>query len=526
MRKRLQLADTSKKTMVFEENYRKSNQLITARFSLASTMAMRVFNIALESPKQMYVERSKAVMTVAHVSLADLGLNKAGSLYERAAEAAKELGKTHLQITSKDDKTGVSFTHYNVFDFVSYANGLFTLVFSTTATNNGWIIGTKNFAKGSGFTKMINLARYPDFSKTDIRLYENLRARAFGSNIDDEGYHLWEVSPYDLRAILGIVDTNQPEFIVAEEKTGGFIDNEAIIKHLEQLDREDFEKLKEKSDQKTLRKQFKYRAPMAKFYELRRKVIDPSLKRINETISNLDVTYTLKYAGGGGKVVAIVFRIKQLQIEKPSEEVIIEKLRSIGDFLTVQDLQWTAKDIRAVLEAANYDVDLVHEKYEYMNRQSGSIQNRVGYLIDAIRNDYRDSDTIVDLPDEEEDFPEDDMDRLWNLYPEKHTRYDLITKKVRKKVNEIGFDTMKKALDAYQAEVYKKRENGFKNLSFVGAGVFFSSRYLDYLPSNRKNAVSDKASEPKPKKTGFDNFESHGYDYEKIVMDLMNNEVK
>ncbi len=95
--------------------------------------------------------------------------------------------------------------------------------------------------------------------------------------------------------------------------------------------------------------------------------------------------------------------------------------------------------------------------------------------------------------------------KLWPLYPVKKGRGQ-VSLSAKKRLLEVGFDEMSRAMDRYKAELekdssWRKPQNG---------STFFNSGYIDYLDANY---VPDEKTAVKKKGTNqFNNICEHGYD--------------
>jgi hypothetical protein len=127
------------------------------------------------------------------------------------------------------------------------------------------------------------------------------------------------------------------------------------------------------------------------FSLLRAYVINPAITEINEK-SDIELTYTTRTGGRGGKVVAIKFNIKRkdplLTLQEPSGST-IEPLY-LNELISLKLSQKQAQNI-----IAKYPADQIKRNIEYAKAKS-DIQNFPAYLIEAINNDYAKDHKPVD----------------------------------------------------------------------------------------------------------------------------------
>ena len=233
------------------------------------------------------------------------------------------------------------------------------------------------------------------------------------------------------------------------------------------------------------------------------------VEEINE-ISDIQIdNMTTQTAGGAKKrkidTVTFFVKLKDSSQQKSvgasphveyDEQKMIEMMNQMDDWL-FQPITVNGK--KAILEAAGYDINIVEAKIQLMNKQKG-IENPTAWLIAAIKNDYQDNvydlndAEVIDIPSVETDENSEFL-KLWNAYPNKTYR-NLITKKVKKELAEVGWDKVKVAMDRYIQDVEKRREDGFVGLKYLNGGTFFRERYKEYLdetydPYKKKKSSSN-----------------------------------
>jgi hypothetical protein len=131
------------------------------------------------------------------------------------------------------------------------------------------------------------------------------------------------------------------------------------------------------------------------FADFKLKAIDPAIKEINLK-SDIELTYTTKTGGRGGKVVAIKFHIKKkdasLTLQEPPGSTI--ESQPISPYLNeLISLKLSHKQAQNII--AKYPSDQIKRNIEYAKAKS-DIQNLPAYLIEAIKDDYAKDHKPVD----------------------------------------------------------------------------------------------------------------------------------
>ena len=132
------------------------------------------------------------------------------------------------------------------------------------------------------------------------------------------------------------------------------------------------------------------------FADFKRYCIEPAVDEINEK-SSLDITCDYKKGGANNKVYSVVFLIR-LKTQQKEEESVNDNNNQIDedDFIDLIHSiipGLTTKEARALAIASDYKLDIISEKY---NMSLGKkIDNLVGWLIDAIKKDYKMPETKI-----------------------------------------------------------------------------------------------------------------------------------
>lgn len=106
------------------------------------------------------------------------------------------------------------------------------------------------------------------------------------------------------------------------------------------------------------------------------------------------------------------------------------------------------------------------------------------------------------------------FEKLWQLYPVKRGK-GAVSNANKRRLLDIGFDEMTRAIDRYKADLAKETWKHPKNGS-----TFFNSGYIDYLDANYTPLPKESENSSR-KKNDFNNFSQRNYDYEQLEKDLL-----
>lgn len=129
-----------------------------------------------------------------------------------------------------------------------------------------------------------------------------------------------------------------------------------------------------------------------RFYDFKKKVLLYSQREINELT---DITFNFEEIKKGRKVDKIRFYItsnnKHIELENAPEEKEKHEEIDIDDLIErLQDIideKLKIKEYKALLKAANNDVELIQAKYQIAKKQK-KIENLVGWMVKAIQEEY------------------------------------------------------------------------------------------------------------------------------------------
>lgn len=493
--------------------FKKSNVFISAQFKWGS-FATSILNLALTKMiKGEAMEDEYGVPRMLVIHMYEMPGFKSGNsntyIYKKVDKASDELqnAKINIQYTDANGKT--AFEKIVVFPYAHYADGKLTLAFDSKIISRQWANPLENY------TKILLTGELFGNSESATKLYENLKKHCYYRYRVEDHYE-WTVTVPTLRCLLGTINMNQKEFQTAMEKFGEKYDVDAVVEELEKKDRELLKKRQEEENAKYGEHALKvklgkteFKAPYADYRDFRRGILDPAVKMINEKV-DLKVTYTSEHLSAGGKINSIKFFIyDQTKIKDMSFEERRKRIIEVAGILTGTDIMdWTTDMIGDLLSIADYDVELVKEKYRFLQSQKpDSVKNRYGWMKAAIDEDYKKTQ-YVDEPQLEKEV----FDRLWDEYPKK-SRMDRITKRQKLKINrEIGYDKIHKALVNYMNFIENQRKGGF-NRAYLGGGMFFAGEYERWTDENIDETVKEENRIQRPKNK-FVNFEQDEVDYD------------
>lgn len=163
----------------------------------------------------------------------------------------------------------------------------------------------------------------------------------------------------------------------------------------------------------------------------------------------------------------------------------------------------------------------VSMKKEYLLISDGNINRNVDIIEDNV---CRNSDNVSKISQSREEESKEEnknnmckaevdtlFECLWKMYPVKKGKGQVSFSK-KKKLFEIGFDEMSRAIKRYLTELkkddWRRPQNG---------STFFQSGYIDYLDANY---VADNKSVRQNK---FNDFIQNDYDYKNLEKELIEN---
>lgn len=332
------------------DNVKKSNQLIHSKFKL-STLHQKILFLALAKIK---IDNNNK-MARSQVSVLEIqkytGLN-GHSLYQRVKEAAVNLATLYILNEADGEKFHIQS---GIINDVKYDKGILNFEFGqkyipliSNLQSNYTLLDTKVFMSlDSGFS---------------MRMYEILKSESFRGDIIEK-----YMSVGDIKLSTGLIAINEKMQKVADKNSN--LDMNKLVSEYADKD---------------------VNWPFLK------KNIDKTIKEMNEK-TDLQVSYKTERSGYGGKIHGVTFSVmkkemleklekKKLKENKINEDELDELVDEVKDII---EEKIKIKECKAILEAAEYDIEKIKKNYEIMKQSKTKIENIIGWLISAVeRNDY------------------------------------------------------------------------------------------------------------------------------------------
>lgn len=298
---------------------------------------------------------------------------KGGSIYQALDGVARQLLGTYIGVTDEDNNR---FRYINLITESIYENGVLTTKYNPHMKN--YLLNLKQ-----NFTKLPRDLMMSWPSTASYRLYELMKQRAYyPKNFTGTRTGCFTVTydVYELRLLLGVVNSNL----------------ESVRRILDGTNPPDYKKA--------------CLASPEKIYEdwtsFRRRVIQKAVEEINgNEKSDIEINFKpLKKSHG--EVYAVEFYIQLKNMNNTREDSLQEydstqtktntrsDISSQEKFLIqlesmniLKDYNIKPEEIVTICEAANYDLKRI-ETAEHILQTQSKIDNVVGWIIAAIKNEY------------------------------------------------------------------------------------------------------------------------------------------
>lgn len=373
--------------------FKKANLLISSKFH-SPLIENKILMIAMSKIELDDTGRPIAKIKASEI-MKILG-KKNSSVYNQILRVSQNLSGRQILM---EDRESSSFLLVNLIGSALYKDSELLIKFEPDIKNLLYDL-KKNYTT-------LDIPMMMSFkSNYSFRIYENLKAKAYEPGKKIQNPYLTYEIPYklsELKITIGIVDTNV----------------ESVKKALQKKN-PDFDKVIQD-------------APVKFFNEwsdFKKNVLEVAMKEINE-LSDLSVSYKTTRSGRGGKVDGIIFYVKKkieyvsedvLKEFKPKDEQIIEDVKNntkVPASIDVLDYIEQIEDIideplkisqmKSLLKASNYNVEKIKKAYMLSKKQE-HIENLMGWLISAIKNDYED----VQIPKMKDKTPEEA--KMWQEF--------------------------------------------------------------------------------------------------------------
>lgn len=348
-----------------QDNYvSKSNYLISAKHN-SSLLENQLLLLSLQK-----IQPDAKGQLISRISAAEvkqlLGKNY-GEFYTQLRRTAVRMLNNVIMIEDPDTK---SFHASNIITDAKSKSGDFTVIFNSNMKDV--IVGLKQ-----NFTKL-NLPIMCTFnSVVSFRLYELLKSRCYypkGVPIPntDNKFRI-EFGLAELKFTFGAVDLSNP-------RVSDTINNKATPNYEKALN--DIRKMAEKDPY--------IKKPKYENWRDFKRCLEKAINELNE-VSDIRVSYELERKGSGGKVAKIIFIVKVLDVSEniatcpvmPEEE----KISYIMKADKILESNLSVKDLKYLLEKAEYDLDKIKKAYD-LSKQQAEIHNMTGWLAKAIEEGF------------------------------------------------------------------------------------------------------------------------------------------
>lgn len=353
--------------------YKKANFLIGAK-STSSLLENKIMAVALSKIQEgKAAEINKNGSVVVNIPAAELKRymgDKSGNIYMALDPIAKKMTGRVMGFSNPEEGT---FDYISIISRAKYENSVLQITFNPEIKSFITNLNEK-------FT-LLKLPMMTSFkSLYSFRIYELLRSAAYVNSRSAQmlmggGYQV-TFGLAELKFEIGVADIEDKGTMAYF--TGGKMDYDealkaATVKHYERWDR------------------FKH------------SVLDTAVAEINEK-TDLFISYQPLTSGRGGKTTSVEFNVyykkdmeefanaeekakEPVDVEAREVEVDVDSL--IDEVLGFVEERITVKDVRALLKAAENDVERIRKAYAaFQAADRESIANPIGWLVAAIREGY------------------------------------------------------------------------------------------------------------------------------------------
>lgn len=382
--------------------YRKSNYLIKAKYKMSLT-SEKLFAISLSRLRENFENGGKMSVTITKSELRKLlakqdkdgnSIIDDGNIYRQLLEAANSLHLLAIYIQNDSKK---HFHIENIYHTINYNDS--DLYFEFNPNIRNYVIELKD-----NFT-VLNLPTMLRFTRNySYRLYEILKSKCYYPKYvpieQRTDKFQFRLDLLELKFTIGVLDAKDEKVIKLFHSENPTMD----------VYKKAYDILKKDDEGKTKDRKVKYDT----WKDFKTRVLDPSVEEINEK-TDIHVEYTLG-KGARGRVVDIEFHvdlckdISVLELKKKTSEEIEDFL---DDMRMIIPLVIKTKDLKAIAEASDYNIDKI-KKAVQLYQHAGNVENVVGFLISAIRENY----TNISKPKRWEVFEKQDygnIDEFENL---------------------------------------------------------------------------------------------------------------
>ncbi len=382
---------TAIESFLSTQQYRKANTLINSK-GRSTLLVQKLFAVSIAKAEHN-PEDNTLEANIYGTDLKKIFGVKGGSFYEHikaAIEPAKNKPSIlDWRIIYSNDETQ-EIEAINVITDASFKNGVLNVRYNNKITP--YLTNLQSNYTVLSLAEAVQLNSVYSFRLYEILKAEMDRQRAITKR---KGPYIVQYHLTDLKLRLGIIDSQaDPEIISALKK--GNPDYDKIEKQADKLDGA---------------------GKLKTFGNFKKFALDKAKKELNETTS-IWFDYEPVKAGRGGKVVNIRFIIdvnpsvkaKEEHVEEKKTTSVIEQMEVLDQIQDIINQKIKISEMKAIAEAANYNIEKIKAAYELSKRQK-NIENFVGWMIAAIKKDYKaDSTSFVAGHYEQSSFNYDEME--------------------------------------------------------------------------------------------------------------------
>ena len=342
----------------------KSNYLISSKFS-STLLENKLLLLSLQRVQQN--SKGQWISSITAPEIKMLLRKDYSEFYVQLRRTALRMLKNVIMIEDPETK---SFHASNIISDAYSREGNFTVIFNP---NMSTIVTSLK----ENFT-VLNVGICCDFdSVAAFRLYEILKSKCYYPKGMERKNNLFEIEfdINELKVTMGAVDMSDPK--VADIINGkANPDYERALKEVAKLSEKDNSVKKPKWNT---------------WYDFKKQILDKAIEEINKK-ADLDISYDTIQKGHGGKVSKVIFTVKLLTEKNKTENTQTaisqeERFTFIEKADEILESNLSIKDIKNILEKANYDLDKVQKAYDLSKKQT-QINNLTGWLIKAIEEQY------------------------------------------------------------------------------------------------------------------------------------------